>query len=175
MKLEFENDINDIISEISLLNGNLNNKNQEILGDNEKKKKIIVGNTYALEQFNRHQNYLTYKRSIKKNPDGLNTETKYNILESNDILETYIEENDYKKPWNKLDKYQKKIKITEYIDNLINDNKLKKELKNKLIKDIIDTINIKKSFKIDYDKDNKIITDIKLLKILDDKTYEISS
>ena len=46
MKLEFENDINEIISEINLLNGNLNNKNEEILGDNEKKKKIIVGNTY---------------------------------------------------------------------------------------------------------------------------------
>ena len=174
MKLEFENDINNMILEINLLNENLNNKTEEIFCDDEKKKKIIGGNTYALEQFSRKQNYLTYKRSIKKNPEGLNTETNYNILESNNMLENFIEENDYKKPWNRLDKYQKKQKITEYIDILINDNKLNKELKNKLIKDVIDTINIKKSFKIDYDKDNKIITDIKLLKILDDKTYKIS-
>ena len=110
MKLEFKNDIDKILLEINSLNNNSDNNLNEI-SDDIKKKKVITGNTYALEQFNRKQNYLTYKRCIKKNSDSFNTKKDYNIIECNDMLESLIEENDYKKPWNKLDKYQKKKKI----------------------------------------------------------------
>tara|TARA_B100001094_G_C18021291_1_gene715242 strand:- start:379 stop:891 length:513 start_codon:yes stop_codon:yes gene_type:complete len=167
MKLEFDDDINEILSDIKKLN--INNKQENI--DELPKKRIIGGNNYALEQHLRKQNYLSYKREAKNNPDIDEKVINYNIIETNEDLINFIDKNEYKKSWNRLDNYQKDIKLKEFIDNLVKINKINNNLKNNLYKELTKMIKTTKSKNIEYDKDNTIIKSVKNLKILDDKSY----
>ena len=172
MKLEFEDDINEIVSEIKELN--INNKQENI--DELPKKRIIGGNNYALEQHLRKQNYLSYKREAKNNPDIDEKVINYNIIETNEDLINFIDQNEYKKSWNRLDNYQKDIKLKEFIDNLVKIDKINNNLRNNLYKELTEMIKEAKvkSKNIEYDKDNTIIKSIKNLKIQDDKSYIIN-
>lgn len=174
MKLEFENDIEEIVYEIDILNKKLNINTIEENLDEVPKKKIIGGNSYALEQHLKKQNYLSYKREAKNNPDIDEKIVNYNVIETNEDLINFIDNNEYKKSWNRLDNYQKGIKLKEFISNLVKNNKLNDNLENKLYKELTEMIRSTKSKNIEYDKENTIIKSVKNLKILDDKSYIIN-
>lgn len=76
----------------------------------------------------------------------------------------------YKKPWNKLNIIHKKIKIKEYISNLM----LTKHKKKTLIDNLINLLNNKKLNKkndVDYDTFNGKIISISILKCKNDEYF----
>ena len=76
----------------------------------------------------------------------------------------------YKKPWNKLNIIHKKIKIKEYINNLM----LTKHKKKTLIDNLINLLNNKKLNKkndVDYDTFNGKIISISILKCKNDEYF----
>lgn len=174
MNLEFQEEINNIINNINEINKSYTNKLENNNNNNisSSKKKIISGNIYELEQHKRKQKYLTYTRCIKSNPDNIFKTENYNLLDSNKSLLDTIEKYDYKKNWSRLDLYQKNLKFQEFVDSLIYNNKLKEDLRQKLIDDL-KQFNIKKdkSFKVEYNKDTCSIISIKPLTINPDKNY----
>lgn len=105
------------------------------------------GNNYQLNQYQFKQNCLNYKRNLNKKIH----ETK--IIDTTEEMIEFLNNNDYKKNWNKLDCYQKKTKIKEFMSNNKENsiNYLELFLNKKIInKNII------------YDKEKKQITSINL-------------
>jgi len=86
------------------------------------------------------------------------------------IKDDNIDDFYYKKPWNKLNIVHKKIKIKEYINNLM----LTKEKKTLLINKLIILLNNKKLNKkneVDYDNINGKIITIMILKCKNDEYF----
>lgn len=115
--MDIQEEINRIRKEIQSFNNKINisdvsTTSNQIEDKNKKIKDLSKGNTYALEQFKFQQSYLNYKRNQNKKKDDIQ------VINNTDELVKMIDENDYKKPWLKLDNYQKKIKIKEYISEL---------------------------------------------------------
>ena len=96
--------------------------------------------------------------------------TSSQSLTNNNITSDSIDEYYYKKPWNKLNIIHKKIKLKEFVNNLM----IKRNEKKKLISDLIQLLNQKKITKkneIDYDNINGKIISISLLKFKNNKYY----
>ena len=58
-------------------------------------------------------------------------------MESMEELNKFILENDYKKTWNRLDLFQKKYKLKQYIEELVETNLLLKDYKDELYINLI--------------------------------------
>ena len=76
----------------------------------------------------------------------------------------------YKKPWNKLNIIHKKIKIKEYINNLVLTKNKKKILTEKLIK-LLNNKQLNKKNDVDYDINNGKIITITILKCKNDEYF----
>ena len=76
----------------------------------------------------------------------------------------------YKKPWNKLNIIHKKIKIKEYINNLVLTKNKKKILIEKLFK-ILKNKQLNKKNDVDYDINNGKIITITILKCKNDEYF----
>lgn len=171
--MEFDKIIDNIRD--SIIQENLNVFKQTADIKNETKKEqlstnMLKSNQYALESIKRKQDYLVYKRNIKKDPTKL--KDSYNLMDKQN-LSNILESLEYNKKWIKLDLYQKKQKLSKYINELITkdllDIKYKEELLNKLK---IDVLNKKiKNNIIDYDQNQQKIISIYNLEILEDKSY----
>lgn len=76
----------------------------------------------------------------------------------------------YKKPWNKLNIIHKKIKIKEYVNNLILTKQKKKILVDKLI-NLLNNKKLNKKNDVDYDTLNGKIITITILKCKNDDYF----
>lgn len=134
--MDIQEEINRIKEEIQSFSNKINTNNEDTISEEKEKEKVKTvtpkGNTYALEQFKFQQSYLNYKRNENKKKHDIQ------IINNTEELIKMIDENDYKKPWNKLDNYQKKIKIKEYVLSLEipeSEQKTKLEKFNSLLRD----------------------------------------
>ena len=170
--MQFDKIIDTLIYDISNLNNSIENTKAPVINN-----KITITNNilsrdqYTMESIQRKQDYINYKRDIKKNLDD--NKVDYAVV-SNDDLMNVINLLDYNKTWTRLDKYQKKKKIIEYINSLIDSNSLDSIYKTDLIKELQTLIFSKKmkSSSIKYDIKSQLILDIKGL-ILNNKSYSI--
>ena len=174
MNSNFEKDIEKIKSKINKLNLCTNKNKLEVKKD-ETILKNIKGNVYELSQFQWKVSSLNYKRNLRKNI-GKNDES-INNLDNMEQLYKLISENDYKKKWNKLDNYQKKRKLIQYVSYLVDSGQINSLLKETLNNELIKKLNNKKlksSTVVNYNKDNFKIESINILKLLPDKKYELN-
>ena len=108
---------------------------------------------------------------IKNSPNITELEQTENT-EINDNTET--EDYIYKKPWNKLNIIHKKIKMEEFVNNLtIDDNEIKKHLKNQLVL-MLKNKKLTKKTEVEYDPINGKIISIPSLKYKNNN-YNITS
>ena len=108
---------------------------------------------------------------IKNSPNITELEQTENT-EINDNTET--EDYIYKKPWNKLNIIHKKIKMEEFVNNLIiDDNEIKKHLKNQLVL-MLKNKKLTKKTEVEYDATNGKIISIPSLKYKNNN-YNITS
>ena len=171
MKTHFEKDIDNIIIKIQKLNDSIRNP---IKDTNEiiKNKQPIQNTNYQLEQHKWKQQYLNYKRDLKKNIDNHN-KPKYNNIESMEELNKFILENDYKKTWNRLDLFQKKYKLKQYIEELVENNLLLKDCKDELYINLVILLNKKSLKKVKYNQMTHKIETIPNIKLLENKNYKL--
>lgn len=151
--IQIKNNIKNFNNNNNQLSCNTHDKNnKDNLGEKNLKSNQNQGNNYTLEQFKFQQNYLNYKRNKNKK------KYTFNIINSTDDLIKMIDEVDYKKPWNKLDNYQQKVKISEYLKEL----NLTKEEKNNKSEKYLKLLNDKNFNKIiNYSIEEKKIISIK--------------
>lgn len=129
------NDIDDVRKKLQIIKyTNLMNK-----VDNNIKYKIQI----ILEYLNNSNNSIKSQKEIS-----------YNQLK-NDI--TQLEENSYKKKWNSLKKFQKKNKLTKYINNTNQNEETKKIL--------IDAFDNKEKIIVNYDENKGEIIYLKFKSI----------
>ena len=81
------------------------------------------GNQHDLQTFMQRVSFEEYKKKVKKTYVQKN-ETIYS---SADDIQEMLEKSQYKKKWGRLDNYCKKVKIKEYLNNLINNGDLNKD------------------------------------------------
>tara|TARA_Y100000590_G_C15599366_1_gene969370 strand:- start:549 stop:1043 length:495 start_codon:yes stop_codon:yes gene_type:complete len=86
------------------------------------------------------------------------------------INEDNIDDYYYKKPWNKLNIVHKKIKVREYINNLMLTKQKKKILIDKLI-NLLNNKKLNKKNDVDYDTLNGKIITISILKCKNDDYF----
>ena len=175
MNSNFDKDIEDIKNKINKLNLSINDKKDlEKIIDNTNIKNI-KGNVYALSQFQYKVSSLNYRRNLRKNIGK--KEEDINNLDNMKQLSKFISETDYNKKWNKLDNYQKKKKIIQYVSNLVASGKINSSLKETLNNELLKKLKnnkLKSSKTVNYDMDNFKIESINMLKILPDKKYEFN-
>ena len=88
------------------------------------------------------------------------SETEQQTVQLSDTETNYSEDFVYKKPWNKLNSVHKKIKMTEFVNNLtIDDLEMKKHLKKQLVLMITEKKLTKKN-DVEYDHINGRIISI---------------
>jgi hypothetical protein len=173
MNSNYDKDINNIRNTILKLNSSINSKIDSIPEENNIKN--IQGNKYELSQFQYKVSSLNYRRNLKKNigkkPENINN------LNNMDELSKFIQENDYKKIWSKLDNFQKKKKLIEYIKLLDTNHLIKKDLLSQLRQQLLIKLKhnkLKSKKVVEYDENNSIIKNISILTINPDKTYIIN-
>ena len=175
MNSNFDKDIEDIKNKINKLNLSINDKKDlEKIIDNTNIKNI-KGNVYALSQFQYKVSSLNYRRNLRKNIGK--KEEDINNLDNMEQLSKFISETDYNKKWNKLDNYQKKKKIIQYVSNLVASGKINSSLKDTLNNELLKKLKnnkLKSSKTVNYNMDNFKIESINILKILPDKKYEFN-
>ena len=175
MNSNFDKDIVDIKNKINKLNLSINDKKDlEKIIDNTNIKNI-KGNIYALSQFQYKVSSLNYRRNLRKNIGK--KEEDINNLDNMEQLSKFISETDYNKKWNKLDNYQKKKKLIQYVSNLVAGGKINSSLKETLNNELLKKLKnnkLKSSKTVNYDIDNFKIESINILKILPDKKYEFN-
>ena len=132
----------------------IKDKSKDKSKDTSKDKSKDTSN-YIVNQHQYKQNYLNYKRNLNKKKHEVE------VLNNTDELLLSIGQNDYKKTWNRLDNYQKKLKLKEYIYTL--DSTL--EIKEQYISTFNREINEKKfnHKNLEYDINNMKIIMIKNL------------
>ena len=164
--MEFDKIIDGIILDIENLNNTIKQTDLTQLPLTISKptinKNVAIRDQYTMETIQRKQNYINYKRDIRKNPDG-NVEN-YNVIETENLINT-ISSLDYNKTWSRLDKYQKKVKLIQYIHSLEHSNNLTKQTKETLLAELLDLIINKKikSNDINYDIKTQRLMSIKQL------------
>ena len=175
MNSNFDKDIEDIKNKINKLNLSINDKKDlEKIIDNTNIKNI-KGNVYALSQFQYKVSSLNYRRNLRKNIGK--KEEDINNLDNMEQLSKFISETDYNKKWNKLDNYQKKKKIIQYVSNLVASGQINSSLKDTLNNELLKKLKnnkLKSSKTVNYNMDNFKIESINILKILPDKKYEFN-
>ena len=167
------------LDDITEMRNNMREKNRMMKNyteDNyQPEKRVLNGNMHQLNQHKWKQQYINYKRDLKKFPDGQKKIT-YEVVESNDDLMDIISKNEFKVKWGKLDAYLRKKKIDEYVNTLLEQNKIDTKDSIKLKRDLKVLVGhgkLKKSSEVDYDIENTCIKSIKCLKIKD-KKYQLS-
>jgi hypothetical protein len=84
------------------------------------------------------------------------------VLRNNiENIEKYVDSrviNIYSRPWNKLEERLKKVKITEYLDILLETTDIDKVIYDNLLYKLHKDIGFNKKIKLDYDEDKCEIT-----------------
>ena len=133
--------------EITQLNNNLLKKGQQDLSNLNYKIDSIVKKKRDREEIRQ----LSKGDKAKKKTTSIITDNEIDLLDN------------YSKPWNRLDNWQKKMKITEYVDNNLNKDQ---EILQQLL-DILNKGNLRKKTKnLVYDPETEKILTLNLSEIL---------
>jgi len=183
MNNKFFKEITAIREKINVLNDELQTnsidpkeKSAVAVKDVPKKKKLLRGNQYALDQFLYQQNYINYKQNLKKyktSDEKELAESKINELSGGmDELEKKMNAQQFKRSWNNLGKKQKLFKIKEFINESPVAITNKPTLLTELIA-LLDSKQLKTAAEVKYSRNNEKIKSIKRLTILSDGTYTL--
>tara|TARA_Y100000589_G_scaffold278755_1_gene274362 strand:+ start:904 stop:1410 length:507 start_codon:yes stop_codon:yes gene_type:complete len=112
----------------------------------------------------------TFSPNLNTTLNPIYSATNSATLSDIKIKEDNIDDFYYKKPWNKLNIVHKKIKIKEYINNLMLTKQKKKILIDKLI-NLLNNKKLNKKNEVDYDSCNGKIITISILKCINDDYY----
>ena len=150
--MEFDKIIDTLIVNLNNLNNTINTPQYITNSDNNLtiSTNILSRDQYTMESIQRKQDYINYKRDIRKNVDEKKID--YAVISGDDLMNV-INLLDYNKTWTRLDKYQKNKKLLEYINFLIISNRLDKLYKSELLTELQNQIFNKKikSSAIKYD------------------------
>lgn len=119
------------------------------------------GNTYELDQFNWTMKCRNYRQDVRNELKGFKKK-KFKVIDSLDMVQTLMLEQDFGVKWSKLTKKNKLIKIGEYLENL----DIKKEYRKKIKIFTYTGFNkgiLKNSKTVNYDKLNYKIIEIPLI------------
>ena len=119
------------------------------------------GNQNDLNKFMSRVAYLDYCKSIKKN-GRQNVKKEYNEFNSVNDLHLKLEQQQFLKPWSRLDNYCRKIKIKEYINSKISNGEFDKEFNFYLneFNNLLEKKKLHKKNEISYDSKNGTILKI---------------
>ena len=150
--------IENIQTKINNVNNDLyNNKHKDKIYTNSFNPKSHKDDTMQLQNLLWKQKTIEYRKLQKKINSNKNyKENEYNIVENEDALFDLITKNSYKKTWNRLDTFQKKTKIKEYIECLHTNKKLNSNHKDIIIQNIDKIIKKGNKNKIQYNNIDSI-------------------
>ena len=133
--MEFDKIIDTLIVNLNNLNNTINTPQYITNSDNNLtiSTNILSRDQYTMESIQRKQDYINYKRDIRKNVDEKKID--YAVISGDDLMNV-INLLDYNKTWTRLDKYQKKKKIIEFINFLIDSNSLDSVYKSELLTEL---------------------------------------
>jgi len=115
---------------------------------------------YSNLEIQAKKNKITLNINITKPIINITETEQQQTVQMSDTETNYSEDFVYKKPWNKLNSVHKKIKMTEFVNNLtIDDLEMKKHLKKQLIQMITEKKLTKKN-DVEYDHINGHIISI---------------
>ena len=169
--MEFEKIIDNIVQDIENLNTSIKDglkPDKPVVFKTTVNKNLSTRDQYTMESMQRKQDYINYKRDIRKNPEG--RVENYTVIDNDDEnLINIISSLDYNKTWSKLDHYQKKKILIKYINTLEKSDALSKDTREKLLIELLDLIFTKKikSNDINYDIKTQDIITIKQLSFKD--------
>ena len=93
--------------------------------------------TMQLQNLLWKQKTIEYRKLQKKiNSNKHYKEKEYTIVDNEETLLELINKNSYKKSWNRLDMFQKKTKIKEYVEHLFTIEKINKLTKDTMLQQI---------------------------------------
>ena len=133
----FRQEISTIQQEIRMLNQNLHQtladnavprpptsvSGESSVNSTKKPPKELRGNEYSLRQLQYQQQRLNYRKKMRKeslqrgreeSDTADSKQQEVTLLSSTEAVDAWLQENDYKKKWYRLDAYQKKKKLEEF-------------------------------------------------------------
>lgn len=128
-------------------------------------KKDYRGNQYEMDQFNWQMQYIDYKKKVNDAKKGL-VEKEYAEMESVNDIQTILRNEQYSKPWGRMNDYCRKVKLQEYIDILVKEGKIQEDKKNGYLNYLYKKLREKKlklKKEIEYNTDNQCIISIPCL------------
>ena len=128
-------------------------------------KKDYRGNQYEMDQFNWKMQYIDYKKKINDAKKGF-VEKEYSEMDSVNDIQTILRNEQYAKPWGRMNDYCRKVKLQEYIDILVNERKIDDSKKNAYLRYLYKKLSEKKlklKKEIEYDHENQVVVSIPCL------------
>tara|TARA_B100000941_G_C28456152_1_gene528043 strand:- start:154 stop:645 length:492 start_codon:yes stop_codon:yes gene_type:complete len=117
--------------------------------------KMYRGNQHDLDTYLNTIKYMEYKKKLRKNVRQSKEISSENTFNNLDDIHKHLEKNQFNCKWSRLDNYLKKIKLKEYINAQIKDDKLCQSKKEEVFKKLINLLNKKK-----LNKSTEIVYDI---------------
>lgn len=125
-------------------------------------KKDYRGNQYEMDQFNWQIQYAEYKKKVNDAKKGI-VKKEYEELDNIDAVQSKLSDEQFSKPWGRMSEYCRKVKLQEYIIELVNEGKIPKEKQNAYIKYLYKKLAeklLKTKKQIEYDPETKMIISI---------------
>ena len=159
-----------LVKDIADFNNDSSHKNIILNNSLPDTDKDIKGNQHELNQYNWTVSVYKYRKDINDAKKGIKIK-KTDEIDSIDQVQDKLQKYEFSKGWSRMNTVCKKIKITEYVDDLLNKNLINKilydEIKIKLLNRINN--NLIKNKDISYDKDTFIVKHIYDI----EKTYNL--
>ena len=128
-------------------------------------KKNYRGNQHEMDQFNWQMQYIDYKKKINDAKKGF-VEKEYTEMESVNDVQNVLKNEQFSKPWGRMNDFYKKIKLKEYIQLLIQQQKIEESKQKGYINYLYKKLSEKKlklKKDIEYDNENQVIISIPCL------------
>ena len=142
---------------------NINNILQNKLPENNAKN--YRGNQYEMDQFNWQMQYMEYKKKLNDEKKQIRR-VELEEVDTLDNLQDRLKIEQFSKPWGRMNPYCKKTKLTEYVQEYIDQGKINLDQKNiytaYLYKKLKNGL-LKTKKEIEYDSDTQKIISIKCL------------
>jgi len=146
-------------------NFNNNHTYTDIIKSNsvpEFNKKNHRGNQHEMANFNWKMQYIEYKKKINDAKKGF-VEKVYEEMDSVNDIQTILKNEQYSKPWGRMNNYCRKVKLQEYMDTLCLTGRVEESKKPAYLKYLYTKLNdnkLKVKKDIQYDSDKQVIVSI---------------
>ena len=128
----------------------------------EFKKKDYRGNQYEMDQFNWQIQYAEYKKKVNDSKKGI-VQKEYEAMDSLDDVQSKLNDEQFSKPWGRMSEYCKKVKLQEYISELVSEGKITSEKQDAYVKYLYRKLSEKKlktKKDIEYDSQTQKVVSI---------------